>query len=189
LATPFKSRSRLHCRGNVWRLIWSLIKDGLDVDDWDTFWSRRQTTTTPTNAERVAAAIERLGPTYVKFGQALSARPDVIPAPLANALSVLQDQMQVFDSSTAYDILRTEITQTGALKGAELDVFIESLSSEPVAAASIGQVYKRGLVGRGEVQRPGIRDVVHRTYHVAVHWLVSLCPVFPENRKNSLQPS
>jgi aarF domain-containing kinase len=146
-------------------LILSLIKDGLDMDDWDEFWSR-QTTTTPTNAERVAAAIEQLGPTYVKFGQALSARPDVIPAPLAIALSVLQDQMQAFDSSTAYDILRTEITQTGALKPSDLDTFIESLSTEPVAAASIGQVYKGFLPGYGpvavKVQRPGIRDVVQQ---------------------------
>jgi aarF domain-containing kinase len=147
-------------------LILSLMQDGLVDDDWNAFWSR-QTTTTPggyTNAERVATAIEQLGPTYVKFGQALSTRPDVIPSPLANALSVLQDQMQAFDSSIAYDILRTEIRQTGALKPSELDAFIESLSTEPVAAASIGQVYKGFLPGYGpvaiKVQRPGIRNVV-----------------------------
>lgn len=147
-------------------LIFSLIKDGLVMDDWDAFWSR-QTTTTPdgyTNAKRLAAAIERLGPTYVKFGQALSARPDVIPSPLAHALSVLQDSMQAFDSSTAYEILRTEIRQTGALKASELDALVESLSEQPVAAASIGQVYKGFLPGYGpvavKVQRPGIRDVV-----------------------------
>jgi predicted unusual protein kinase regulating ubiquinone biosynthesis (AarF/ABC1/UbiB family) len=150
-------------------LLLSLMKDGLDMDDWDAFWSRQTTSSGGyryTNAKRVAAAIEQLGPTYVKFGQALSARPDVIPAPLANALTVLQDQMQAFDSSTAYDILRTEITQTGALKESELDAFIESLSTEPVAAASIGQVYKGFLPGYGpvavKVQRPGIRDVVQQ---------------------------
>jgi aarF domain-containing kinase len=176
-------------------LILSLMKDGLDVDDWDAFWSRQTASSdgfTYTNAERVAAAIEQLGPTYVKFGQALSARPDVIPAPLANALSVLQDQMQAFDSSAAYDILRTEITQTGALKESELDVFIESLSKEPVAAASIGQVYKGFLPGYGpvavKVQRPGIRNVVQQDATMLrsiAGWIESL-PGLPGGKQQKL---
>jgi aarF domain-containing kinase len=173
-------------------LILSLMKDGLDMDDWDAFWSRQPNLGGYTNAERVAAAIEQLGPTYVKFGQALSARPDVIPAPLANALTVLQDQMQAFDSSTAYDILRTEIRQSGALKESELDAFIESLSKEPVAAASIGQVYKGFLQGYGpvavKVQRPGIRDVVQQDATMLrsiTGWIESL-PGLPGGKQDKL---
>jgi predicted unusual protein kinase regulating ubiquinone biosynthesis (AarF/ABC1/UbiB family) len=146
-------------------LIWSLTKDGLvNVDDWDAFWSRETTPGGRTNAERVVAAIEKLGPTYVKFGQALSTRPDVVPPPLAKALAVLQDSMQAFDSSIAYDILSAELVQTGALGVSEFYALVESMTAEPVAAASIGQVYKGFLPGYGpvaiKVQRPGIRDVV-----------------------------
>jgi len=109
---------------------------------------------------------EELGPTYVKFAQALSTRPDVIPENLANALSKLQDRMRAFDNDTAKEIIRHELGKPERLSQDQLDSFLLSLSSEPVAAASIGQVYKASLPEYGavavKVQRPSIRSVVDR---------------------------
>ena len=54
-------------------------------------------------------AAEKLGPTYVKFCQALASRPDVIPKTLSSALAVLPDSMQPFDSVVARQIIRSEL--------------------------------------------------------------------------------
>ena len=150
-------------------------------DVWEAFWSHShsfaQTSntniTSVSNAQRVASALEKLGPTYVKFGQALGSRPDVIPKALAEALSKLQDDMKPFDSQLAKEIVRRELYErtsapTGSSQGSrirakDLECLLSNLTS-PVAAASIGQVYKAYLPVLGEVavkvQRPGIREVV-----------------------------
>ena len=150
-------------------LPWSSSPDGYP-SDWNQIWSR----TTPfstvngteirlSNAERVVLALERLGCTYVKFGQALSSRPDVIPEPLADALCKLQDQMEPFDSKVAKEIIRAELNETGNIKSDDLASLMESLSG-PVAAASIGQVHKGFMPGYGyvaiKVRRPGIHEIV-----------------------------
>lgn len=141
-----------------------------DSQKWEKFWS---TTTTAqynnhqqlSNAERLVAAIERLGPTYVKFGQALASRPDIIPKSLAESLCTLQDDMEVFNTTTAKEIIERE------LKAANVDevriaILLDSLSPDPVAAASVGQVYKGYLLDVGEVaikvQRSGIRGMVEK---------------------------
>lgn len=147
-------------------LVQSLGTNGLPKD-WEAFWScRLESGKGPTNAERVSSALEELGPTYVKFAQALSTRPDVIPENLANALSKLQDRMRAFDNDTAKEIIRQELGKPERLSQDQLDSFLLSLSSEPVAAASIGQVYKASLPEYGavavKVQRPSIRSVVDR---------------------------
>lgn len=138
------------------------LKDGSVDNDWDAFWARR--IQGMSNADRVTKAVEQLGPTFVKFGQALSTRPDVVPPVLAQALSVLQDQMQPFDTATAREIIRTEVGDTCFLFKEELENFMESLSPEPVAAASIGQVYSGMLPNYGKVavkvQRPGVSKMV-----------------------------
>jgi len=130
-------------------------------DIWDTFWSSSGAYTTITNAQRVVSAMEKLGPTYVKFGQALASRPDIIPPSLAMTLSTLQDEMVSFDTSTAKSIIKEELSNTS-----NVDQLLKSLSDEPIAAASVGQVYKGYIEGVGpvavKVQRPGIRDLVAR---------------------------
>ena len=121
---------------------------------WENFWATCTPTNTPlstssslSHAQRLAMALEELGPTYVKFGQALGSRPDVVPPSLANALSSLQDAMQPFDNDIAKDIIISELMGfDGKEKGdvesiplLELECLIESLTEVPVAAASIGQ--------------------------------------------------
>lgn len=139
----------------------SLIKNGIP-ENWDAFWAHSSGKFT--NAQRATRALEELGPTYVKFGQALASRPDVIPKSLADGLSTLQDDMQPFDTNVAKDIIRAELNTT--LGASTLDAFVNSLTEEPIAAASVGQVYKGYLNGTMpvavKVQRPGIRTVVER---------------------------
>mmetsp|Transcript_22583 Transcript_22583/g.34120 ORF Transcript_22583/g.34120 Transcript_22583/m.34120 type:complete len:365 (+) Transcript_22583:245-1339(+) len=140
-------------------LLLSLLKEGLP-ESWDVFWSRENGDFT--NAERIALAVEDLGPTYVKFCQALASRPDVIPKSLASALEILQDDMQPFDNETAKQIINDELKDK--MKSEDLEYFLASLGSETVGAASIGQVYKGFLPGYGDVaikvKRRGIRELV-----------------------------
>ena len=94
-----------------------------------------------------------LGPAYIKIGQALSTRPDLVPPIYLDELTRLQDQLPPFPNQIAYRFIEEE------LGGTAEEVFAE-LSPDPVAAASLGQVYK-GRLKTGEtvavkVQRPGL---------------------------------
>ena len=150
-----------------------------DNGGWEAFWSTRTPTTGTNNisishAQRLAMALEQLGPTYVKFAQALGSRPDVVPPSLAMALSSLQDQMKPFSTDVAKAIIRREFYdhamasqkegEGGGISSYDLEAFLSSFTEEPVAAASIGQVYKANLPGKGDVavkvQRPGVRLLV-----------------------------
>jgi len=94
--------------------------------------------------ERLNAALHKLGPSYVKFGQTLATRPDIVGIQAAADLSGLQDKMPPFDAKLVPGILETAL---GA-KAAQLTEI-----SEPVAAASIAQVHKARLLAPGEVPR------------------------------------
>jgi len=148
----------------------SLLSEGIP-NEWNSFWSRTNGGNI-TNAQRLASTIESLGPTYVKFGQAVSSRPDIVPKSLADALSVLQDDMEPFDTDTAKQIIRSELMAQSSssrffqTNPEKLESFLQSLSAEPVAAASVGQVYSGKLPGYGKVavkvKRPGSRELVER---------------------------
>lgn len=142
-------------------LVLSLLNNGFP-SDWGMFWSRSNGHLT--NGQRVALALEELGPTYVKFGQALASRPDVIPQSLAYDLSSLQDNMRPFDTLVAKEIIRDELSSV--MDQDSMKNFLESLTDAPVAAASVGQVYKGYVPEYGavavKVQRPGIRLLVER---------------------------
>lgn len=176
----------------------ALLTEGIP-DNWNSFWSQTQTTglshsqngtSALTNAQRLASAVEQLGPTYVKFAQAVSSRPDIVPKSLCDALSVLQDDMEPFDSETAKRIIRSELSAKSSVifprdDPEKLEIFLQSLSSEPVAAASVGQVFSGFLPRYGKVaikvQRPGIREVVERDAHLlrsVATWIESV-PAIP----------
>lgn len=149
----------------------NLMVEGIP-DNWNDFWSRKHDGGSFTHAQRLAAAVEELGPTYVKFAQAVSSRPDIVPKSLADALSILQDDMEPFDSATAKEIIRSDLlSKSGSAtlfqtNPEKLTEFLQSLSSEPVAAASVGQVFSGYFPGYGKVavkvKRPGIREIVER---------------------------
>jgi len=107
-------------------------------------------------AERLASAIDRLGPSYVKLGQFLATRPDVVGDELATDLSRLQDRMETFSRADAVAAIE------GSL-GRPLGDLFETLD-EPVAAASIAQVHPATVLEDGaprkvavKVIRPGVR--------------------------------
>ena len=94
--------------------------------------------------ERLTRALNRLGPTYVKFGQTLATRPDIVGPDIALDLSALQDQMEPFDAALVPGILAE------ALKERAAD--LQNLSP-PIAAASIAQVHRATLVDRDGIGR------------------------------------
>eukprot|EP00793_Prasinoderma_coloniale_P002556 PRCOL_00002038-RA len=103
-------------------------------------------------AEVVRAACVRLGPTFVKAAQTLSARPDILPAEVTGVLAELQDSQEPFSTAAALATIREQLGRPTQ------DLFAE-LSNEPIAAASLGQVYRGKTMGGREVavkvQRPG----------------------------------
>ncbi|MDY7014302.1 MAG: AarF/ABC1/UbiB kinase family protein [Cyanobacteriota bacterium] len=97
--------------------------------------------------------LTQLGPTYIKIGQALSTRPDLVPAVYLEELALLQDQLPPFPNEVAYQFIEEEL-------GYPPNLIYAELSPNPVAAASLGQVYK-GKLKSGEavavkVQRPDL---------------------------------
>ena len=124
----------------------------------------------PRRAREALDLCNRLGPTFIKLGQALSIRTDIVPEAYALELRRLQDAVPPFDSGDARAVLRRE------LGVADLADVFDDLSAEPVASASIGQVYRgrlRGAVAGGgsadvavKVQRPGILGEIALDLHV-----------------------
>ena len=107
-------------------------------------------------AEQLAADIERLGPTYIKLGQLLSTRPDIVPAAYAQALARLQDRCEPLPFEQIEQVLAEEL---GLVASRALRV-----DREPLATASMSQVHRASLEDGREivlkVQRPGLREQV-----------------------------
>lgn len=104
----------------------------------------------------LACALAEAGPTYSKFGQALSCRPDLVGEGVAAALQELQDRIPGFDDQVARTIISEELGE----RGREL---LDSMGDQPVAAATLGQVYKAQVDGKWvalKVQRPGVMRAV-----------------------------
>ncbi|WP_083389638.1 AarF/ABC1/UbiB kinase family protein [Trichormus sp. NMC-1] len=101
--------------------------------------------------------LTKLGPAYIKIGQALSTRPDLVPPVYLEELTKLQDQLPAFANEIAYQFIEEEL-------GATPENIYAEISTEPIAAASLGQVYK-GKLKTGEevaikVQRPDLRESI-----------------------------
>ena len=110
-----------------------------------------------TRAQRVRLAIEELGPTYVKFGQILSTRPDLIPADFIVELAKLQDKVAPKEFKDLQGLIEEEL-------GGAFKTIFSHIDETPLASASIGQVHS-GLLVNGDkvavkVQRPGIQNTV-----------------------------
>ncbi|MEA5550798.1 AarF/ABC1/UbiB kinase family protein [Anabaena cylindrica UHCC 0172] len=106
-------------------------------------------------AVQLRELLTKLGPAYIKIGQALSTRPDLVPPVYLEELTKLQDQLPPFPNELAYQFIEEEL-------GATPEEIYAEISAEPIAAASLGQVYK-GKLKTGEevaikVQRPDLRE-------------------------------
>jgi ubiquinone biosynthesis protein len=120
-------------------------------------WTWFQRSKGATRGARLRLALEELGPIFVKFGQALSTRRDLLPVDVADELAKLQDRVPPFPG----DIAVATIEKTFALPLGEI---FGSFESTPLAAASIAQVHAATLKSGGEVVvkilRPGMREVI-----------------------------
>lgn len=133
-----------------------------------------KTSTTVERGSRIRQALEELGPVFVKLGQALSTRPDLLPPDIANELTKLQDEVPAFASDKAMSIIKQAY-------GDEFDDIFESVEEQPLASASVAQVHaarlnkgnaieaKDGKKSRDvviKVLRPGMKAVIKRDLDV-----------------------
>lgn len=125
------------------------------LDDAIGLEAHGQTDEVSAKAEELTDDLERLGPTYIKLGQLLSTRADLIPPAYAEALSRLQDRVEPFGSDEVQRIIGDEL-------GIRISKGFASFESEPLASASLGQVHRAQMRdGRDvvvKVQRPDIRE-------------------------------
>ena len=110
-----------------------------------------------TAPERLRLALEELGPTFIKFGQILSVRPDFLPPPFIKELEKLQDNVPSFGSFQSQEIVEQELIKP-------LGKLFKNFETKPAAAASLSQVHKATLLS-GEivavkVQRPDIKEII-----------------------------
>ena len=113
--------------------------------------------------EQLADDLEAMGPTYVKLGQVLAGRPDLLPEPYLIALARLQDRVKPFPFAEVEQIIMSEL-------GVRISKAFSRFDAEPLAAASLGQVHLAALRdGRQvvvKVQRPGIRAQIAEDFEV-----------------------
>jgi ubiquinone biosynthesis protein len=120
-------------------------------------WTWFQRSAGATRGERLRLALQELGPIFVKFGQALSTRRDLLPADIADELVKLQDRVPPFPGETAVKMLEE-------IYGKPLAEIFSAFEPRPLAAASIAQVHAATLKEGGEVVvkvlRPGMRAMI-----------------------------
>ena len=107
--------------------------------------------------KRLRLTLERLGPTFIKFGQVLSVRPDLIPKSYIKELENLQDKVPAFSYSFAREQIKKEL-------GKEIEDIFSGFDKKPIASASISQVYKAVLKDGSKVavkvQRPHVKEIM-----------------------------
>ena len=119
-----------------------------------------------TRSQRIRMAVEELGPTFIKMGQVLSSRPDLIPVNLLNELALLQNHVPAFEFDLVQSIIESEF-------GKPHDQIFHTIEKTPFASASIGQVH-RATLDTGQqvavkIQRPGIRKIIETDLEIILH--------------------
>ncbi|QJC55270.1 putative protein kinase UbiB [Polaromonas vacuolata] len=150
-------------------IVWTVLRFGLDelvLSGFEKPWIRllRRIVSTGRNlsaprGERLRLALESLGPIFVKFGQVMSTRRDLLPPDVADELMRLQDRVPPFDSGVAVTIIEKSF-------GRPLDQIFASFDHTPIASASIAQVHFAVLPGGREVAvkvlRPNMRPAIEK---------------------------
>jgi predicted unusual protein kinase regulating ubiquinone biosynthesis (AarF/ABC1/UbiB family) len=171
-----------HFRWRFFTLGWRLVQIvwwlgtfvlGLQLDCWLGQEDRNR----PLRATQLRQVLTNLGPAFIKVGQALSTRPDLVRQDFLDELTKLQDQLPPFPTVEAMAIIEAELDYSPQ------EIF-SNLSPVPVAAASLGQVY-RGRLFSGEevavkVQRPNLRPMLSRDLFLmrwGARWLGKFLPL------------
>lgn len=127
---------------------------------------RREKIETLSRAVRVRMVLEELGPTFLKMGQILSTRPDILPVEFMQELSKLQDEVPPFPYSEVKATIQKELNKSVGQK-------FSSFDEQPLAAASIGQVHKAKMPdGKNvvvKIQRPGIQRTIKVDLEIMMH--------------------
>ena len=107
-------------------------------------------------AQRLRLALEELGPTFVKLGQMLSTRPDILPQPFIKELEKLQNQVAPISAEKVKEVIESELKKP-------IDQIFSSFDEKPLAAASLAQVHRATIKGSQvvvKVQRPNIAQII-----------------------------
>jgi predicted unusual protein kinase regulating ubiquinone biosynthesis (AarF/ABC1/UbiB family) len=169
-------------RWRPWSIVWRSLQiswmfgwfiSGLKLDQW----TGRADSNVPFRAIQLRKLLTNLGPTFIKIGQALSTRPDLVRQDYLDQLTLLQDQLPAFPTEEAFAIIERELDGT-------IDDLFQDISAKPVAAASLGQVYKARLYSGQEVavkvQRPRLARKLNIDLYIirrAAKWVGKLLPI------------
>ncbi|MBM0741144.1 AarF/ABC1/UbiB kinase family protein [Phormidium sp. CLA17] len=152
---------------------------GLKIDSWQ----NRTEVNRLKRAEQLRRTLIRLGPTFIKVGQALSTRPDLIRKHFLTELTKLQDQLPPFSTELAFRIIEQEL-------GRSIKDAYSQISPQPIAAASLGQVYQARLYSGEEVavkvQRPNLLPTLTLDLYL-MRWVAGwIAPWLPLNLGHDL---
>ena len=115
---------------------------------------------------RLRKTLERLGPTFVKFGQVLSVRPDLVPKNYIRELEKLQDEVPPFSFDEVKELIESELKKP-------LNQLFSKFEKKPIASASISQVHKavlkNGKVVAVKVQRPNVEEIMQEDIQIMLH--------------------
>jgi predicted unusual protein kinase regulating ubiquinone biosynthesis (AarF/ABC1/UbiB family) len=172
---PWKSAWR--ALSILWSFVWLVL--GVKSDEW----FQRVEANKIKRAAQLRNLLTRLGPTFIKVGQALSTRPDLIRKDFLEELVKLQDQLPPFPTRIAFNIIEKELDR-------DLKEAFRTISPEPIAAASLGQVYQARLHSGEEVavkvQRPNLLPIITLDLYL-MRWAASwLAPWLPLNLGHDL---
>jgi predicted unusual protein kinase regulating ubiquinone biosynthesis (AarF/ABC1/UbiB family) len=158
-----------------WRALRYVVFRGEDASTGKEARLRKQ-------AEWLKRSLLKLGPTFIKIGQTLATRGDLLPLPYVKELMTLQDQVPAFPTHEAFARVEAELGRTIQEAFAEIEV-------EPIASASLGQVYRARLHTGEEVavkvQRPNLAGTIQSDIHVLRGLLALLLARFPRLGENA----
>jgi len=144
--------------------------------------SRRTEAQHQRRAERLTRTLADLGPTFIKLGQVMGIRADIVPEPYLSAMATLSDQVPPLAPGEAERVI-------AAAEGHAVGELFERFDSEPLAAASLGQVHRACYQGQEvvvKVLRPGVDDLVQRDLKISFRVLFALHVLFPNHHVRAI---